>query len=212
MARIIYPSLQAPPPLPFNPPATPLSEPVQSKAKQAFIARMASGEVLDPFPRGTPEFIGPDKWWQPFSTRLFAKPGLHACRQQFIAQSESAQFPEVVYIDKYLYPFGIPKRFPARLMPGLNQFEAFVDWSIARDTEPVYHQPFSEPKRFPLRLFAGTQPYLFPSNDPVIDISWFSPFSEPKRFKPELIKAANPTFCTGAHALGTPFARGYIIC
>lgn len=146
MAHILYPSLQEPPRRLDGSKNEahwhqPWSEPYLTKEKQAFIARMASGQSFDPYPLGTPEFVGPDKWWQQWRERLYPKPGLRANLQQFLAYSESAQFPEVVYIDKYLYPFGLP----------------------------VWHKA---------RLATGSQPY----------------------------------FATGAHNLGTPFARGYVIC
>lgn len=140
MTRILYPSLQQPTQV------GPVGNtgfirwhvpPVRQKLHPSLIA----GSVLDPFPRGTPEFIGPDKWWQPFSERLHAKRSLRADSQQFLAYSESAQFAETVYIDKYLYPFGLP----------------------------VWH-------------------------------------------KPRLRTALNMPFLTGAHAIGNPYARGYVIC
>ena len=77
----------------------------------------------------------------PFGERLYAKRSLNTASQQALAYSESAQFPEVVYIDKYLYPFGLP----------------------------VWH-------------------------------------------KPRLRTALNMPFLTGAHAIGNPYARGYVIC
>lgn len=138
---------------------------------------MASGQYYDPFPRGTPEFIGPDKWWQPFGERLYPKKGLAAYLQRDLAYSESAQFPEVVFIDKYLYPFSEPKRFPRTILTG--------------------DQPFASEEVHP-----EDQDFL----------GWYRAFSEPKRFPKRLDASLNPFFTTGAHALGTPYARGYVIC
>ena len=177
MARILYPSLQAPPyavPAPFTVQDTPVGPP---KTRGHYAALIASGQTYDPEPLGTPEFVGPDKWWQPFSERLHAKARLHAALNPFEAYSESAQFEEVVFIDKYLYPFGLP----------------------------VWHKP---------ALLAGDQPFYMAEPQPEDQdfMSWFQRLSEPKRFPKRLDTGLNPFFVTGAHALGTPFARGYVIC
>ncbi len=149
---LIYPALQQPVPFNNNFPDPSNDEAMWHKQwadpdlwvnvrKQALVARIASGQTLDPLPRGTPETITVDKYWQPWSTRLYSKPGLAAYLQQALAYSESAQFPETV-------------------------------------TESRWHQPWSEPVRFKPALLAGDQPF----------------------------------FTTGAHALGTPYSRGYVIC
>lgn len=184
MAVLIYPSLQQPVLFTDVPSEQARwfkqwADPVDMRAVQArsFVARMESF-FYDTEQLGTPEFIGPDKWWQPFSERLHAKPGLAVYLQQALAYSESAQFPEVVFIDKYLYPFGEPKRFPKELITAAHPYQAFVDWTSAGDS---------------------------PS-------AWYPALSEPKRFKPRLDTGLNPYAVTGAHALGTPYARGYVIC
>jgi hypothetical protein len=141
MPRTLYPSLQQPtqvgPVGNIGFPQT--NQPYLRKQLQTHL--IASGNLLDPFPRSTPEFIGPDKWMLPFGERLHRKTSVGVPLQQFLAYSESAQFPEVVYIDKYLYPFGLP----------------------------VWH-------------------------------------------KPRLRTALQMPFLTGAHAIGNPYARGYVIC
>jgi len=141
MTRILYPSLQQPTQVgPVGNTGFPQTNQPYLR-RQLHTSQIASGNVLDPFPRGTPEFIGPDKWMRPFSERLHAKTSLRTASQQALAYSESAQFPEVVYIDKYLYPFGLPV------------------WS-----------------------------------------------------KPRLQTALQMAYLTGAHAIGNPYARGYVIC
>jgi hypothetical protein len=163
---------------------------------KAAITQIASGQTLDPFPRDTPEFLGPDKWWQPFSERLYSKPGLRADLQQVLSYSESAQFPESTSIDRYLYPFGEPKRFPKRLDAASNPAffwpgqppSAFDIHSIA------WFAPLSEPKRFPKRLEAANNPFLAhePQSPQLDKVQWWQPFSEPKRFPKRLIEAAQP--------------------
>jgi hypothetical protein len=128
-AYTLYPALQQP--IPVNSDVPFSQESAWHKAwaepnlgvrvvAAAAIARIASGQQLDPFWRPTPEFVGPDKWWQPFSERLYAKPRLHASLNPFLAYSESAQFPETTQLDKYLYPFSIPVRYPKRLIAAAN--------------------------------------------------------------------------------------------
>lgn len=183
MAVLIYPSLQQPVPFTDTPSQQAQwfkqwTDPVDTRAvrARAFVARMESF-FYDTEQLGTPEFIGPDKWWQPFSERLHAKPGLAVYLQQALAYSESAQFPEVVFIDKYLYPF-------------------------------------SEPKRFRPALLVGDQPFFAAEPQPEDQdfLGWYQPFGSPKRFKPRLDTGLNPYAVTGAHALGTPYARGYVVC
>lgn len=164
MAVLIYPSLQQPvladQPL-DQPPYKQWADPDLgvNVRKQALAACIASGPQLDPFPRGTPEFIGPDKWWQPFSERLYPKNGLQAARQQFLAYSESAQFPEVVYIDKYLYPFSLPVWHKARLEVGDQPFY-YAEPEPEEQDVMSWFRPLSEPKRFPKRLDTGLNPYF----------------------------------------------------
>jgi hypothetical protein len=218
MSVLIYPSLQAPVPTGVNTAATEATWHKQwadpnlwvKVAATAAIALIASGQTFDPFPRGTPEFIGPDKWMQPFSERLHPKRGLQAASQQALAYSESAQFPETTTIDRYLYPFSEPVRVPKRLLPGLQPF-------VSAQPNPIisiaWFRELSLPQKLTPPILPVPEQHVFEFEPaPIISIAWFQALSEPKRFKPELPKALNMAFTTGAHAFGTPYARGYVIC
>lgn len=77
-----------------------------------------------------------------------------------------------------------------------------------------YLYPFSLPVWHKARLEVGDQPFFAAEPEPEDQdfMAWFRPMSEPKRFPKRLEPGQNPAFTTGAHNLGTPFVRAYIIC
>lgn len=216
MATILYPSVQQPVTLPDAPDNQktwrgPFSEPVRNKDAQAFIARMASGQVFDPFPLGTPEFIGPDKWWQPFGERLYAKPGLPAYLQHSLEWVQPALYPKDYGIS-WFAPLSLPKKLtPPRLETASQHYFEMQPTPIIAIG---WFNWLSEPKRFPKAVLAGDQPFASEEVHPEDQdfLGWYQNFSTPKRFPKRLDPTLNPFFTTGAHALGTPFARGYVIC
>lgn len=77
------------------------------------------------------------------------------------------------------YKLSEPKRFPARLQPGLNP--AFFGPDRAPDTSISWFAPLSEPKRFPSALLPATQSfYVAEEPEPEGDeLAWFVALSQP---------------------------------
>jgi len=110
---------------------------------------------------------------------------------------------------------------PDRQLPGLHASlqqaftidpYAFTQPEVV--TESRWHQPWSEPVRHLPLLLPNSQPFFAyqPYPPEFLDIPWFMPLSEPKMFKLALHVSDHQFFVTGAHAVGNPYARGYVIC
>lgn len=139
---------------------------------------------------------GEDKWHQPWSTPVRVKPGLAAHHQQFLAYSESQQFPETVQEDKWHRPWSDPSAFltkrglaahQQRASTGVENVPANISWFAA----------LSDPVRVKLRLPEASQQTLAfvkatPFPETVTESRWHQPWSEPARVKPSLRTGAQP--------------------
>lgn len=116
----------------------------------------------------------------------------------------------------WVQPF--PKRDPnhaARATSG-QRFDPYPYVSPEFIFPDKWMRPFSERLYAKTSLGAASQQALVYSEsaqfpEVVYIDKYLYPFSEPKRFKPALHAALNPAFLTGAHAIGNPYARGYVI-
>lgn len=134
------------------------------------------------------ETITEDKWHQPWSIPVRKNPPLPVGAYQFLAYSESAQFPETVTESRWHQPWSEPiVKAKIGLRTGDQQFAAFYpapDPFVATG----WFELLSEPKRFKLGLPAGDQQVLAfqPAPSPFVATGWFNWLSEPVRQKPGL--------------------------
>lgn len=164
-----------------------------------------------------PVFIGeastPDKWYVALSEPVRIKPRLPEGEQQFLAYSESAQFPETVTESRWHQPWSEPVRFRPDLGASRQPFFAIDPLGLTRTesvTESRWHQPWSEPVRFKPDLGAARQPFFaidpraLTTKETVTEDRWHQPWSEPVRFKPDIGAARQPFFTTDPFALTQP--------
>jgi len=119
-------------------------------------------------------------WFSPFSEPVRQKNGLLAALQQFLAQSESAQFPESVTEDRWHQAWSEPVRLKPR---------------AATFAEAAY-SPFVSPSGTQTALVNGNfdtvirwvnfqyQSAAYTVQPQAFNTFWFNPFSDPVRTKP----------------------------
>jgi hypothetical protein len=129
----------------------------------------------------------------PWSEPVRIKPGLSVTNQQFIAQSESEQFPETVTESRWHQPWSEPVRVALRLTTGAQQFLA-LGWVNAPLTENITLDKWFAEWRDPVKLKVGLGARFHPSAQPCSNVFplpnldpstlWpYTPFAEPVRVK-----------------------------
>lgn len=164
------------------------------------IALIASGAVFPVQQAG--EIVTVDKWYQWLSEPIVKeKKSLGAGLQQFLAYSESAQFPEIITEAEYHQPWSLPvwSKIDPRLAIALDASGAFTPVlntdQILQNYESPWHQPWSLP------VWSKIDPRLAIALDasgpftPVLDTNqvlqnyespWHQPWSLPVWDKPRL--------------------------
>ena len=201
MTFLIYPSLQQPVPLSFDPTNNPSehyqpwSYPLQTICRNriawAFIAAMSAGPFTPPMGYEQPTV---DRYLTALSEpiRLNYKQSILTAAQQFTAfQLDNAQQPEEVTESRWHQPWSEPYNKATLTI----RFGSYLQQSFIGDTantllpitNPVWFAPLSEPVRLKIGLGAWLQqfdPKQFPEI-PLANqlIQWFSNLSEPVRQK-----------------------------
>lgn len=160
----------------------PLSEPLRTTTRwTAKIASGAIGPVLDP---NTFEL----RWHQQWSTPI-VKPRLAARHQQFLAYSESQQFPETEQEDKWHQPWSEPAIFlkdrglaahQQRASAGVENVPAVIPW-FSPLSDPVRLN--IDPRRASALATSGlsySESQQFPES--ITEDRWHQPWSEPAAY------------------------------
>lgn len=140
-------------------------------------------QIAQPVNFGT---VAPAIQYLPWSEPVRVKPGLGAQLQQFLAQSESAQFPESVTEDRWHQPWSEPlvkakqpvvwqqsHAFDPLPFIKIDWFEGFTDPSVKAKQAVAWQQ-----------FIAQSESAQFPES--VTEDRWHNPWSEPVRVKPAL--------------------------
>ena len=126
-----------------------------------------------------------DSWFAPFSEPIVKSRPFQTSLQQYLAYSESAQFPETVMESKFHQPWSEPVRFKPGLASYLQQALAEQNVIAAPAPPLAWFEALSEPS---VKAKIGLQAQLqqnpaFVALTPGLTVdSWFEALSEPKRF------------------------------
>jgi hypothetical protein len=152
----------------------------------------------------TGEIVTPDKWNYPWSEPVRRKPPLPRGAYQFLAYSESAQFPESVTEDRWHQPWSEPiVKNKQGLRAGAQQFNAiyspFVSFSwFGSLTTPVRIKPGLKPG---LQQFFATDTAVIPTSKLP---EWYDWLSDPVRIKRGLKSSLQQTIAWPPRLLPTP--------
>jgi len=155
------------------------SEPVRTRN---LAACQQPEPFFDPQPF-TGENIFEDKWHYAWTDPVRQKPGLGPQYQQFIAQSESQQFPETVTEDRWHQAWSEPVRTKLGLRV---EDQSNLAWVRDRATDTIgWYQPFAEVPKAKLALQAASQQFLAfdPAVFPAKLDGWWQSYAEVPKAK-----------------------------
>lgn len=158
-----------------------LSEPVRLRrfatALQDSVADVAFNEdtsTLEP------------KWHRGWPDKLYAKTGILAGQQQFLAFDTFPRVQEIVTLDKWYQAFREPVRFKPGLSARYQQTLAWGYFTPESITPDKWFTPFTDPPKPKVSIRLGSQQVSATDTDPIVSFSWFINLSDPVRQKPGL--------------------------
>lgn len=128
-------------------------------------------------------------WLPPLSEPRRYKQAVRAAAVPYQFLVQAAPFPEIVFYDRFAFPWSQP--YPAKrwLRPGAHPYQAFQPTPII---DVSWFNPLSEPRRFKPALRTAAQLAFTFHPNPVIQISWWRPLDEPRRYRPALRTGQHP--------------------